>query len=325
MKAPAATPPAANGGEPPSLATIFAPVRSQTAFEETLERLGTAIKLGLLEPGSQLPAERELCGRLGIARSTLRQALTALVQSGHLRAVRGRGGGTFVAESPPRAADPSAELLAGWRDACDARLAVELGVAVLACDRATPADLEPLHELIEAMDARIEDFPAYRQDDVRFHIGLAAGDRECAAGGLRDRGPGRDDRPDLLHRAPARGARVVQRPARPAAACRSARATPPARSRRWSTTSPAPSTCSPACFPPPTVVGGRAPGRDPKEAAPRAGYPPAVGRGATAPGATAGPVPPTSTSRIGPVKRLRASTTHQTPVISSTRITVAGA
>ncbi|MDX6659607.1 MAG: hypothetical protein QOJ55_429 [Solirubrobacteraceae bacterium] len=173
MNPPAATPPGANGDESPSLATIFAPVRSQTAFEETLERLGTAIKLGLLEPGSRLPAERELCGRLGIARSTLRQALTALVQSGHLRAVRGRGGGTFVAESPPRAPDPSTEALAGWRDACDARLAVELGVAVLACERAEQADLQPLRELIEAMDARIEDFPAYRQDDVRFHIGLA--------------------------------------------------------------------------------------------------------------------------------------------------------
>ncbi len=29
-----------------SLETVFAPVRSQTAFEETVERLGTAIKLG---------------------------------------------------------------------------------------------------------------------------------------------------------------------------------------------------------------------------------------------------------------------------------------
>jgi DNA-binding FadR family transcriptional regulator len=173
MNSSSATPPAAVPDEPPSLTTIFAPVRSQTAFEETLERLGTAIKLGLLEPGSQLPAERELCGRLGIARSTLRQALTALVQSGHLRAVRGRGGGTFVAEPPPAAPDPSPELLAGWRDACDARLAVELGVAVLACERAEPADLDPLRELIEAMDAQIEDFPAYRQSDVRFHIGLA--------------------------------------------------------------------------------------------------------------------------------------------------------
>src|SRR5689334_23483652 len=88
----------------PSFETVFAPVQSQTAFEETLERLGTAIKLGLLEPGTRLPAERELCEQLGIARSTLRQALTALVQSGHLHAIRGRGGGTFVANSLPEVA-----------------------------------------------------------------------------------------------------------------------------------------------------------------------------------------------------------------------------
>jgi GntR family transcriptional repressor for pyruvate dehydrogenase complex len=89
-----------------SAQTIFAPVQSQTAFEETLERLGTAIKLGLLAPGARLPAERELCRQLGISRSTLRQALTALVQSGHLFATRGRSGGTFVAESPPPAEAP---------------------------------------------------------------------------------------------------------------------------------------------------------------------------------------------------------------------------
>ena len=44
---------------PVSEDAVFAPVRSQTAFEETGERLGTAIKLGLLAPGTQLPAERE--------------------------------------------------------------------------------------------------------------------------------------------------------------------------------------------------------------------------------------------------------------------------
>jgi DNA-binding FadR family transcriptional regulator len=152
---------------------VFAPVHSQTAFEETLERLGTAIKLGLLEPGARLPPERDLCTQLGISRSTLRQALTALVQSGHLHAVRGRRGGTFVADEPPPAAAPSPELLAGWRDVCDTRLASELGVVVLACDRAAPEQLEPLEDLIEAMDELIGDFPAFRQADVRFHIGLA--------------------------------------------------------------------------------------------------------------------------------------------------------
>src|ERR1700761_6613845 len=122
-----------------SLSAVFAPVHSQTAFEETVERLGTAIKLGLLAPGTRLPAERELCTRLGIARSTLRQALLALGQSGHLHATRGRGGGTFVADPQPPALPPSAEVLAGWRAVCDERTAVEVGITVLAAERATAA------------------------------------------------------------------------------------------------------------------------------------------------------------------------------------------
>lgn len=156
-----------------SLDLTFSPVRSQTAFEETMDRIGTAIKLGVLKPGDRLPAERELCQRLEISRSTLRQALTALVQSGHLVAARGRGGGTFVAERPPPLEAPSGDVAASWRDACDMRLAVELGVAVLAATRAEPRGLEPLAVLVAEMDDMVEDFPAYRQSDVRFHIGLA--------------------------------------------------------------------------------------------------------------------------------------------------------
>lgn len=158
---------------PLSSEALFAPVRSQTAFEETVERLGTAIKLGLLRPGERLPAERELCVRLGIARSTLRQALTALVQSGQLRAVRGRGGGTFVAERPAAADEPSDELVRDWRDVCDARLATELGAAVLAAERASADELAGLDALVAQMADRLDDFPAYRRCDVRFHIALA--------------------------------------------------------------------------------------------------------------------------------------------------------
>jgi GntR family transcriptional repressor for pyruvate dehydrogenase complex len=152
---------------------VFAPVRSQTAFEETVDRLGTAIKLGLLLPGSQLPAERELCARMGIARSTLRQALTALTQSGHVFATRGRGGGTFVSDPQPPADPPSKRMLAEWREVCDQRLAVELGVAVLAAGRAAPDALLALDEVATALDGVLEDFAAYRQADIRLHVGLA--------------------------------------------------------------------------------------------------------------------------------------------------------
>jgi len=156
---------------------VFAPVRSQTAFEETVERLGTAIKLGLLAPGSQLPAERELCARLGIARSTLRQALTALSQSGHVFATRGRGGGTFVSDPQPPSDPPSQQMLAHWHETCDLRLAIELGVAVLAAERAERADLDALDEVAATLDAALEDFVAYRQADIRLHVGLAEATR----------------------------------------------------------------------------------------------------------------------------------------------------
>jgi DNA-binding FadR family transcriptional regulator len=153
--------------------TVFAAVRSQTAFEETVERLGTAIKLGLLPAGARLPAERELCARLGIARSTLRQALTALSQSGHVFATRGRGGGTFVSDPQPPAVPPSEQVLAQWRETCDARLAVELGVAVLAAERAPSADLDVLDDVAASLERALEDFAVYRQADVRLHVGLA--------------------------------------------------------------------------------------------------------------------------------------------------------
>jgi GntR family transcriptional regulator, transcriptional repressor for pyruvate dehydrogenase complex len=160
-----------------SLQTVFAPVRSQTAFEETVERLGTAIKLGLLPPGTRLPAERELCETLGIARSTLRQALVALAQSGHLRAMRGRRGGTFVADPQPPAGPPAPEVLAAWRDICAKRMALEIGVAVLATERAEPDVLDVLDGVVAALDGLLEDFGAYRQADVRLHVGLAEATR----------------------------------------------------------------------------------------------------------------------------------------------------
>jgi GntR family transcriptional repressor for pyruvate dehydrogenase complex len=157
--------------------SVFAPVRSYTAFEETVDRLGNAIKLGLLAPGSRLPAERELCTRLGIARSTLRQALTALSQSGHVFATRGRGGGTFVSDPQPPADPPSREMLEQWHEICDRRLAVELGVAVLAAERAQPQDLDALDEIARVLEGALEDFATYRQADIRLHVGLAEATR----------------------------------------------------------------------------------------------------------------------------------------------------
>jgi GntR family transcriptional regulator, transcriptional repressor for pyruvate dehydrogenase complex len=158
-----------------ALNAVFEPVRPPTTFEETVERLGTAIRVGLLAPGSKLPSERELAAELGISRSTLRQALTTLVQSGHLISLRGRRGGTFVADEPPLAEPGARDADILGEDAWATlhhRVAIEAGAVLLACERCGPDDLDRLDALTQRM-AEAGDFEDYRRADIRFHIGVA--------------------------------------------------------------------------------------------------------------------------------------------------------
>jgi GntR family transcriptional repressor for pyruvate dehydrogenase complex len=155
-----------------AVAAVFEPVQTATTFEETVDRLGTAIRLGILAPASRLPSERELAEQLGISRSTLRQAITALVESGHLTSVRGRSGGTFVVPEPPLAEGSPGPLPDDWRQVLDLRFAIETGVVVLAAERADEEPLEIMRDAVARMDAATE-FDEYRRADVRFHIALA--------------------------------------------------------------------------------------------------------------------------------------------------------
>jgi DNA-binding FadR family transcriptional regulator len=155
-----------------ALAGVFQPVRPATTFEETVERLGTAIRIGLLQPGSRLPAERDLADQLGISRSTLRQALTTLTQTGHLVSARGRRGGTFVAERPPLAEGDGKPLSEEAWAILDYRVAVETGATVLAVERAEADDIDQLSALVSSM-AEADRFDEYRRADIRLHIGIA--------------------------------------------------------------------------------------------------------------------------------------------------------
>jgi DNA-binding FadR family transcriptional regulator len=155
------------------LESVFKPVRPPTTFEETVERLGSAIRIGILPAGSRLPSERMLADQLGISRSTLRQALTTLVQSGHLVSTRGRAGGTFVTDRPPLTeAIEAIPFGPQARAVLDYRVAVEAGATLLAAERSTEEELDRLDVQVKRM-TEAEEFESYRRADIRFHIGVA--------------------------------------------------------------------------------------------------------------------------------------------------------
>lgn len=160
------------------LMTVLRPVRAGNAFEETVERLLQAIKLGVVPPGDKLPPERELAVRLGISRVTLREAIRALSEAGYLDVRRGRYGGAFVTYVPPQPdAGDLRQVVAemGSDDLSDAltfRLAVECGAAqVLAASRLAEDRRQVLlQRLSELNEAPIED---YRRLDTAFHLSIA--------------------------------------------------------------------------------------------------------------------------------------------------------
>ena len=80
---------------------LLTKIRGGNTYEEAVERILQTIRLGLMQPGDQLPPERELALMLDISRDTVRDATSSLAEAGYLLIRRGRYGGTFVAADIP--------------------------------------------------------------------------------------------------------------------------------------------------------------------------------------------------------------------------------
>ena len=153
---------------------MFRPVRTRNAFEETVERLLQAIRLGVAAPGERLPAERDLAARLGVSRVTLRDAIRAIADAGYVESRRGRYGGTFVAESLPAPGPPPAPA-GDLEDVLTMRHVLESGAAEAAAARSlTPAERQALTAaLLDASDVDAGQVEDYRRRDSRLHLAIA--------------------------------------------------------------------------------------------------------------------------------------------------------
>jgi DNA-binding FadR family transcriptional regulator len=167
---------------------VFRPIRSRNLFEETVERLGQAIRLGVVPLDERFPPERELAEQLGVSRVTVREAIRALEKAGLVAIRQGRHGGTYViaSEEKPskgRARRMAKELGTELQDALDLRWAIEPAIAELAAQRRADDDLARGEELLQEAAMAPHVPRVLRAGDSRFHLALAdmAGSASLAA------------------------------------------------------------------------------------------------------------------------------------------------
>jgi DNA-binding FadR family transcriptional regulator len=163
----------------PPIERVLAGQRDRrTASADIASRVGLSIDLGLFQPLERLPREEELAMAFGVAPITIRRALRQLSEEGIVVRRRGRGGGTFVSEHPPRPRLRRYELERArlssevW-ELLDYRLVLELGLMLRALNSAGTEDLSSLRDLVAEMDDA-PDWASFRPLDQAFHLALAS-------------------------------------------------------------------------------------------------------------------------------------------------------
>jgi DNA-binding FadR family transcriptional regulator len=156
---------------------VFRPLPDVLRAEAIVDRLRTAIALGLLRQGEQLPVENQLTAMFGVATATVRDALQTLRDQGIIETRRGRSGGTFIIGLPKSNADALRNRvlnlsMAELRDLEDEQVSNGLACTRLAIERADPADVDRLERLARQMGDATTTESRVRADS-RFHIELA--------------------------------------------------------------------------------------------------------------------------------------------------------
>src|ERR1700692_4861944 len=88
---------------------VYRTVRISRLYEQIVKQLEEPILKGQLNPGDQLPAERDRAQSLGVSRTAVREAMKILCEKGLVEAHSGRG--TFVTNRTSRARRRSLDLM----------------------------------------------------------------------------------------------------------------------------------------------------------------------------------------------------------------------
>lgn len=150
-------------------------ITKRTVKDQVADKIASMIQTGLLQPGDELPSERELAATLSVSRESVRGALSLLagrkmigVSQGSRTKVLGTAGQTL------QDTVSSFGLFKGKsiEEVTEARATVEVEVVRLAAARIKPATLERLTALVTEQALMLNDPVRFQISDREFHTVL---------------------------------------------------------------------------------------------------------------------------------------------------------
>lgn len=152
--------------------SMLEPVKKQTVTENIVQQIKKMIETGEFKIGEKLPSERELVQTLSVSRIAVREAIKGLAA---LNLVEVRPGeGTFVKAVTSKEFVDSFDYTlllerSTFRELLETRRFLEVELAGLAAERATPEDLDAMKKSLEAMKEDLSLGRDYLESDVSFH------------------------------------------------------------------------------------------------------------------------------------------------------------
>lgn len=157
-----------------------APRQQRGTVQMALHRIVEPLRTGALRLGDRLPSERKLAIESGLSRSTIRKALSLLIEAGVLEPVLGQGSerGLVVKSNVL----PAGLLAGGFEPlslaeisgVLEARRLLEPRVAQLAAVVASDDDFSRLEEMLHEQELAMNDPFLLRRLDAQFHLLVAA-------------------------------------------------------------------------------------------------------------------------------------------------------
>lgn len=150
----------------------FEPIKAPSAYEMVAEAIEREITSGRLKPGDEIGTEAELVRQFGVNRSTVREGIRVLEQSGLVRREAARK--LFVCTPHYRnlSSRMSRALIISevtFRELFETAMVLELGAIESAVASATEDDLDALEHNQGLAEAAVGDPVRLAEIDTRFH------------------------------------------------------------------------------------------------------------------------------------------------------------